>query len=448
MFTFKTENDLESFESFVLENGGIYMQSAKWAKVKTAWGARFYSGYDENGNRVLTALILERHIPACGKIWYCPAGAVCDYKNTELLSEFTVFIKGEMKKNSGMALFFDPCIELRVNGEYREDGINAHKVLTSCGFALNTDASKCLYKAPVQLITKLKDENGEQISKEKMLKSFEKGVRYSVRIGEQRGLHEEIFTINDIEKNPEIMEDFLHVMRDTSERNDFVERGGEYCRHLMEVFGKDNMDIMLVYYDRNKDTELQNARLKRKEELEASLETAPQKRIRGIKEEIESIDRQTGHYEERIRESESEGRDKICVAGGMTVHYGNMSSCLFGGARDLLRNNLRSSHFFNFKRLCRSMDLGNDYHDLGYVLLKNVPPTSEGYLGECVPNEEFEGICSFKKSFSADYVEYIGEYVLVANATKYFAYNHLIKTAKEVQGRVYRIARDIRHRGK
>ena len=441
MYIFKSETDLEAFEEFVLRNGGIYMQSAKWAQVKTAWKSYFYSGFNEENERVLTALILERHIPGGGKIWYSPAGAVCDYKNEKLISEFAAYIKKEMKKYRATALFFDPCVELRRNGEYVEDGKVLHKVLTGCGFELNTDASKCLYKSPVQLITELRDKDSNAYTPEQLLKTFEKGVRYSIRIGEQRGLFEKVYDIDDVEKNPQIMEDFLRVMRDTSDRNDFVERGGDYCKHLMKVFGKDGMDIMLVYYDREKDKELQSERMKRKQELEKALPDAPQKKIRGIKEEIESIDRQTEHFEERMRESESEGRDQICVAGGMTVHYGDMSSCLFGGARNLLRNNLRSSHFFNYKRLCRSISLKNNWHDLGYVLLKNVPPTEEGYLGPCVPNEEFEGISAFKKSFGADYIEYVGEYVLVSDKLMYFSYNHLIKLAKTVQGKLYRLTK-------
>lgn len=445
MYDFRVETDIAAFEKFVSEHGGIYMQSAKWAEVKTAWKSYFYSGFDissgTNGERVLTALILERRIPGAGKIWYSPAGAVCDYSNAELVSQFAAFMKKQMKTHSVTALFFDPCVELRINGEYVEKGKKLHKALIDSGFSLNTDASKCLYKSPVQLITALCDEDGNRYTPEKMLKSFDKGVRYSIRIGEQRGLSVSTYSIEDVDKDPQIMEDFLKVMRDTSDRNDFVERGSDYCKHLMKVFGRDGMDIMLVYYDRVKDTELQNERLKKRAELEKALPDAPQKKIKGIKDEIESIDRQTQHYEERIKESAAEGRDKICVAGGMTVHYGKMSSCLFGGARNLLRNNLRSSHYFNYMRLCHSIQLGNDWHDLGYVLLKNVPPTQEGYLGPCVPNEEFEGISAFKKSFGADYIEYIGEYVLVSNKLLYFSYNHLIKLAKELQGKLYRLAK-------
>ena len=436
MYTFRTESDPAAFEAFVLAHGGIYMQSAKWAQVKKEWNSRFYAGFDGEGNRVLTALCMERHVPMAGRLWYVPAGAVCDYGDAVLLREFAAFMDAEMKREGATALFFDPCVPLRINGEKQAAGKAVHDRLLAAGFQLNPDAAHCLYKAPVQLMLPLRDGTGARKTPEALLKSFEKGVRYSVRIGENRGLTEEIYTIDDVRKDPRIMEDFAAVMRDTSDRNDFVERGVEYDTRLLQVFGKEQMDVMLIYYDKKKDAALQAERLEKRAALEAALPAAPEKKQRGMREEIESIDKQTAHFEERARETADLPGDRICVAGGMTVHYNGMSSCLFGGARNLLRNNLRASHFFNFRRICRSIALENDVHDLGYVLLKTVPPDADGTLGPCVPNEEFEGICAFKKSFSADYVEYIGEYVLVRDRAKYFSYAHVVDKVRETRASV------------
>ncbi|MBR2410276.1 MAG: peptidoglycan bridge formation glycyltransferase FemA/FemB family protein [Clostridia bacterium] len=437
------ETDLNAFEEFVLSHGGNYLHSVKWSLVKKEWNSRFYSGFSESGERVLTALVMERKIPFAGKIWYCPSGALFDYKNEDLLQAFSVFMKKELKKNRVTALFYDPLIPLRINGEKREEGKSAHDALIKNGFILNTDASKTLYKSPVQLITPLVSPEGERFSPEKLLKSFEKGVRYSVRVGEGRGLTEEIYTIEDIEKDPEIMEDFLSVMRDTSERSDFVERGGDYCKRIMEVFGKEGLDMMLIYYDKNRDKALQEEKLKRRAELLSALETAPEKKIRGIKEEIDSIDKGTAHFEERMRETENE-KDRICVSGGMTLHYGGMSSCLFGGSRNILRNNLRASHFFNYRRICHSIEKGNSYHDLGYVLLEKTPPEEDGTLGICKAAPDFEGILSFKKSFGSDYIEFIGEYVLVSDKLLYFSYKNLLDKIRGVQSILNRIIRKFR----
>lgn len=443
-YVFRAETDMAAFEEFVLSHGGIYMQSEKWSKVKLEWKSRFYSGFDENGERVLTALIMERSIPAAGRIWYCPAGAVCDHNNRTLFSQFTSFMKKELKENKITALFYDPLIPLRVNGQTREEGVNTHRLFEENGFSLNSDASNCLYKAPVQLITRLISENGERYTADKLLKTFEKGVRYSVRVGESRGLTEKIYTIDDINRDESIMEDFLAVMKDTSERSDFVERGADYCKRLMEVFGGEGLDMMLIYYDKKKDIALQNEKLKRREELIKALETAPEKKIRGIKEEIDSIDKGTAHFEERMKETEGSEKDVVCVSGGMTLHYNNMSSCLFGGSRNLLRNNLRASHFFNFRRIAHSIDKGNDFHDLGYVLLEKVPPEADGTLGVCKVHPDFEGILSFKKSFGSEYIEFIGEYVLVSNKALYYSYSHLLEKARNVQSVVNRIVRKHR----
>ena len=442
MYTFREETDLQAFESFVLENGGWYLQSAKWAEVKTGWDHLYYSGF-EGETRVLTALVLIRAIPGAGRLWYCPAGAVCDYENAALLSAFSDFILGEMKKRGGFALFFDPCVDLRVDGEKQETGVKVHQRLLSAGFTLNPDASKYLYKAPVQLILPLVRSDGSRETPESLLKSFEKGVRYSVRVGESRGLVERLCTIDDVEKDPEILKEFAAVMRDTSDRNDFTERGSDYIRLLLEVFGPEGMDVQLIYYDRKKDEALEEARQQRKAELAAALPTAPEKKQRGIKEELESIDKQHEHFAERIRETEGMG-DLVAVAGGLTVHYAGVSSCLFGGARNLLRNNLRASHFFNFRRICRSIELGSRDHDLGYVLLVDTPLDEDGTLGPCVARDDFEGIEAFKKSFGAKKHEYIGEYVLVANKAKYFAYTHLIGVGKEVRHVVNKIVKKTR----
>ncbi len=443
-YIFDKETDLVAFEEFVLSHGGNYLHSEKWARVKTAWKPYFFSGKTEDGEIVLTALALERSFPGAGKIWYVPSGACCDHKNEELFKGFSAFMKKQLKINHITALFYDPLIPNRINGEDIPEGKAAHRLFTENGFQLNPDASKTLYKSPHQLITRLVSDEGERYTPEKLLKTFEKGVRYSVRVGEARGLTHKVYTIEDVEENPAILEDFLSVMSDTSERNNFLERDGDYCKHLLRVFGKDGFDIMLVYYDKNKDRALQEERLKRKEELLTALEAAPEKKKRGITEEIDSIDKQTEHFLERQRETEGDQRELICVSGGMTLHYGNMSSCIFGGSRNLLRNNLRASHYFNFRRICHSIEKGSELHDLGYVLLDKSPVAEDGTLGRAKPNGEFEGILAFKKSFGSDEIEFVGEYIMVGNKLLFFSYTHLLDKAKHIIGLVTRIIRKIK----
>jgi hypothetical protein len=110
-----------------------------------------------------------------------------------------------------------------------------------------------------------------------------------------------------------------------------------------------------------------------------------------------------------------------------------MGSCLFGGTRNVIRNNTRSSHYLNYLRLCESVNRGCDVHDLGYVIVKTPELQEDGTLGALEPQDNFKGIYDFKKSFSSDYHEFLGEYVLVCNKLKYYCYAKLMPIAKKLK---------------
>lgn len=437
MYTFKVEKDLNAFDEFVNNNKGSYLQVSGWAEVKNNWTPYFYSGFC-GGERVLTCLILGRKLPVAGEIWYSPCGAVCDYKNKELHSEFASFLKSEMKKHKVTCTIIDPLIPLRINGELCSDGIDAHKLLTECGYSLNPDISAYTYKHPVQTYIDLRDGEGNLIPADKILHGCEKGVRYSVRIGTGRGLEYKTYFYDDVVNDPKVMEDFMSVMHETSGRNDFVERDADYCKNLMRVF-KDNSDITVVYYNKKKDCELEKERQKKKQECLKALETAPEKKIRGLKNDIEAIDSNTHNFEIRMKETADFPENaKIPVAGGFTLRYSGTASCLFGGTRNIIRNNTRSSHYLNYLRICRSIELGCDIHDLGYVLVKTPELTPEGMLGKLEPEDNFVGISDFKKSFGAKYYEFIGEYVLVGDNFKYYLYDSFMPKAKKIKMKIVR----------
>ncbi len=435
MFAFKIETDLEKFDSFVREHKGSYLQCSAWPQVKTAWKPYFYSGFDGD-TQVLTALVLERKLPAVGKLWYLSCGPVCASgyaENRGFMDAFSVFLKAEMKKNGAFCVITDPLIPLRIDGEDQAEGVAAHNLLTSIGYELNPDIESYTYKHPVQTMIPLKDEEGNMIPAEKILKGCEKGVRYSVRVGTSRGLVAKKYTYEDIEKNPKIIDEFMEVMGDTSDRNSFLNRDADYCLNLVKTL-KEYTDISIVYYDKAVDAKLEAERQARKEEVLKLLPTAPQKKIRGLQDEIDVIDKNTQSFNQRMEETADYEPDaKIAVAAGLTIRYGGVASCVFGGTRNIVRNNTRSSHYLNYLRMCESVEQGMDYHDLGYVLVQNPEILSNGTLGALEPVENFIGICDFKKSFGAKYFEFIGEYVLVGNKFKYWMYKELMPKAKKAR---------------
>lgn len=432
MFIFKEETDMKAYDEFIEQNGGQYIQCSRWQRVKTTWKCKYYSGFDGE-KRVLGVLIMERSLPVAGKIWYAPSGPVCDLDNHGLLAEFTDFVKKLVSENKITAFIMDPPVSLRINGVAQPYGAKKHAELVDLGYVLNSNIADYTYKQPVQLFVPLKDENGNALEAKAILKKCDKGVRYSIRIGEQRGLVAKTFTTKEVDANPQIIKDFMGVMRDTSERDNFVERDGDYCAKLLREF-EGASDLKLVYYDKTLDRKLQQERLKKKEEALAALDGAHEKKARQLNEIITSVDKQTEHFEKRIKEAEAfTSENTICVAGGLSIYYAGMGSCLFGGTRNVIRNNTRSSHYLNYLRLCESINRGCSIHDLGYVIVKTPSLNADGTLGELVPQDNFKGIYDFKKSFSADYHEFIGEYVIVGDKAKYYAYSTLMPKAKKAK---------------
>ena len=432
MYTFKLETDLAAYDAFLEAHGGQYIQCSRWQTVKTTWNCSFYSGFDGE-TRVLAALVMERILPAAGKIWYASGGPVCDYDNTALLQAFTDFMRGEVKAHGVTAFIMDPPVSLRVNGEEQERGHALHKALVDMGYALNANIENYTYKQPVQLFIPLKAEDGKALTAQQILKKCDKGVRYSIRLGESRGLTAKSCTAADVERDPKLMDDFISVMRDTSERDNFVERGGDYCAKLLRAFDGCS-DLKLIYYSKAKDRALEEERQQKKAEALAQLPGAHEKKARQLQEIIDSTDKQTEHFQKRMAEADAyTDADEICVAGGLSIYYGGMGSCLFGGTKNVIRNETRSSHYLNYLRLCESIDRGCSVHDLGYVFVESPALQQDGTLGALEPTENFKGIYDFKKSFSADYHEFIGEYVLVGNKLKYYAYTTLMPKAKKAK---------------
>lgn len=435
MYEFRQEKNYKEFDDFVKENGGTYMQCSLWPNAKPEWESHFYVGFN-GSERVFQCLILGRKLPFAGLMWYIPDGFICDYTNKKLIAEFVSFIKTEMKKNNVTALLTDPHIPLRINHEYQSDGLSAHKMMIDSGFKLNHNIENYIYKSPVQYYLPLKNsETNEPYTAEQLIHNCEKGIRYSVRIGTQRGLVSKVCSYDEINKNPELMNDFMQVMGDTSGRNDFLERSSEYTLNLLKVF-KDYADISLVYYDKDEDKKLQDERDRQVESNLKKMETCNEKQKKKLSNDNEAIQQQTDNYTKRKKiADEFSNKSRFVVAGGFTIRYNGIAGCVFGGSRNILRNETRPSHYVNYLRLKKSVDTGMDIHDFGYVFVseKQTPSDPNEHLSEFEVREDFKGIRDFKESFNTDLIEFIGEYALVNNSAKFKLYSDIVPKARKTK---------------
>ena len=98
----------EKLDKNALEYGNVF-QGHEWADFKKKYGKTAFAGEDENGNTVLTCLMLT--VPVfCTvmKVGYIVRGFVGDMTDETLVSEFTAFLKNYMKKHHIVYVTIDP----------------------------------------------------------------------------------------------------------------------------------------------------------------------------------------------------------------------------------------------------------------------------------------------------------------------------------------------------
>ena len=397
MYNFEKTENYEVFNSFAEEHGGSVYQTSMWASVKNAWKPYYYMGY-KDGKTVLSCLCLERKIPAAGKLWYCPDGFVCDYKNRDLINEFSSFVKSEMKKYGVFAFACDPLIIKKINGETVENFSEDISVFADAGFKV--DGVENFYTVqPSTTINVLLTEGSERISEERLLKKCEKGVRNGVKLGRSGGIKCEAYTIEDIDRDPAISDEFFSVMTETSDRVSFIQREKSYYINMLRSLGKYGV-IDMLYYD-----------------------------IKGEKARAESgemTEKELERFNSAVKELESYGisadSEKIYVACGLTSYFGSTSICLYGGTRNVLRNTFRPTHLLNWTRICRSMERGCQIHDMGRI-------TGDAY-DESNP---LYGLCRYKQSYAGTVTEYCGDIYLINNRFGFILFTKGLPFAKKMK---------------
>lgn len=400
LYSFEKTENYEVFNSFSEKNGGSVYQTSMWAAVKNAWKPYYYMGY-KDGEAVLSCLCLERNIPVAGKLWYCPDGFVCDYENAELIKEFSAFIKKEMGKYDAFALACDPLVVKKINGETVENFEKNLSVFSDAGFKV--DGIKDFYTVqPSTTINVLLTDGDERLSEEKILKKCEKGVRHGVKLGRDGGIKCEEFTIEDIDNDPTVADEFFSIMTETSDRVSFIQRDKSYYVNMLRSLGKFGV-MDLLYYD-----------------------------IKGEKSRAESgnmTEKELERFNSAMKELESAGisenAEKIYVACGLTSYFGKTSICLYGGTRNVLRNTFRPTHLLNWVRICRSISRGCEVHDMGRI-------TGDAY-DESNP---LYGLCRYKQSYAGTVTEYCGDIYLINNSLGFFLFTKALPFAKKMKNTV------------
>lgn len=369
-------------------------------KKKRGWEI-YYVGIKE-GSTILCATMMESYKSTFGKkTFYAPHGYLIDFKQTELLKQFTKEIKAYIKKKNGYILVIDPYYPLKerdINGEIVPNGFDNTKTiqtLEELGYHYNEISNQVKYMFVLDVENKTEKE---------LLNNMNSNARRSIQKSLKEGI---IFREIGLDE----LETFKTLTASSGERHNFSDRPIDYYKEMYESLHPKGLAKLVVSeihfpeYIRGNEEEIQ----KETEKLTKLKETD------GRRKDSEAKIEQLKKKNEEARKLQQEKEDTFIISGGMFITYGDEVIYLFGG-------NLKEyMHFNTAYRVQWEMiqyALKNNYKRYNFYGILGTEKDGPGY-----------GVYSFKKGFDGYVVELIGEFELPISGFYYIKkfLKHILK---------------------
>lgn len=393
-----------------------FHQTEEWANLKkvNGWNS-YYIGLKENNKIKGAALLLSKQIPIIKKyMFYSPRGFLIDYKDKDLLKEFTRLLKEYVKKEKGIFVKIDPYVEYQErdnDGNIKEDGYNnkvAVENLKECGykffgFNLMQDTLQPRWMHVIEINGK----NEEEIQRE-----MESKTRQILRKNEKSCI-----TTREITK--EELPIFKTIMEHTGERRDFIDRPLSYYEAMWDNLYPTGIlkilkaEIDFKKYEENTKKELEEVENSLKDRIYKHdnnlLKMNEKKYTSSNKQDEDSIKRLKNQIE-KIKKYQKQYGNKKDLGTILFLIYGNEVLSLFGGTDDNLLQ-FQSAYTLHYAGIKYAID--NHYKRYNFY----------GITGDFRKENPLYGLYLFKKSFGGHVVELIGEYDLVISKFWYKTYH-------------------------
>ena len=408
----------EEFKKFSINHEQeSFLQTVELGDLKEELGdIVHYVGVIDNKKLVAATLLLEEKSVMGKKTFYAPRGFLIDYSNIELLKFFTEELKKYIKKHKGFMLTIDPNVIYRIRsseGDILDDDKGKFDTLvdnlkslgyTHFGFNKYLEALQVRWEYRLTL-----DRPYEEISKD-----FSKSTRKNIESCYKKGLLVRKGKIEDLPSMEEIFES-------TSKRKDFFYRSLEYYQKMYKHM-HDLMTIYIAYLDPDiylKHSEsLLDEEKKNREELDAKLQNCcvgPK-----LQHQIEVSDNQLKKYEEEVekakkfKEEYPNGKD---VGVLLSMKSGNEYLTLSSGLLEEYKSFTPKYALYD-QHIKDAYEMGFKYVDF------------YGITGDFDKSNKYYGIYEFKKGFSGNVVELVGQFSL--KVTNFY--------------NVYKTMRNIKHK--
>lgn len=392
------EINVNEFDSFANKHVlGSFYQTSNYGKLKEKEGYKaLYIGAYDNSNLVGAFLLLSKSISLNVKYGYSPRGFLIDYFNKDIFKDFTDSIKKYFHKKRYAFIKIDPIIILN---EVDKDG---NKSLNNSTNELIITMEELDYK-------KLKD----NIYFESMLPKYNPIINLKT------------FSFNNLDAKLQksinkisskglslIKGDFYNInsLYELTKRKE--DKESNYYKSMYKIFDENNLiDLFLVEVDYHE--YLLN--LQDDHETEATINEKINKIFqmdptnKNIYNEKMLSDRKLYEINEEIAEVSKKIQNSIFkeyVAGALVVKHNNVASIYISGF-DKFYNRLLPNHYLHYSIINYYKNEGLSFLDLN------------GITGDFTKNNPYKGLNDFKLSWNPKVYEYIGEFDLIINQTKY-----------------------------
>lgn len=420
-----TEKEFDNFAS--KHENASFNQNSYWGKLKKSnnWEYTFL-GLLDNKKIVAATLLLSKMTPVKKKMFYAPRGFLIDYKNYDLLKEFTKNIKKYAKENNGIFVKIDPYInyqERDIDGNIVEgnDNKDAYKNLINLGYKhFGFNVMQETLQPRWIFVTDTKGKTVDEV-----MKNMDSKTRQIIRKNERMCIKTREISYDELDK-------FKDIMKHTGDRRKFIDRPLSYYQNMYKTLHAPGILKIMVAELHAK--ELVNTYKKELKDLKTELETRKNKHDNGInkmnekkylskqKDTENNIERITKKLEEAKKLQKDNG-DVILLGGILFLIYGKEVVSLVGGSYEKFME-YQSAYTVHWAGCKYAIENGYDRYNF------------YGITGDFNPKNPLYGLYLFKRGYGGKVVELIGEFDLVISKFWYFVYNvsfklyHFIKNIK------------------
>ena len=390
-----TQLDKKEFEEFLKQNTlNTFFQSPSMdlVEIKDGWNV-IYLGVKEDNKIIAGARIKYATTHFNKKIFYAQRGFIADYSDKELLTFFTKNIKKYLKKMGGYAFHINPPLMYKqrdIDGNLVNGGIDNSGVVDylkklgykHAGFIRHYDYSKqnrWIFELPL---------------KGKTEKDIMLNMNGNTRRAIQKAEHLKV-KVRELKK--EELNIFKDIMNSTSDRRDFKDESLEYYEKMYDTFKEKNeIKYMLAYVDLNETLDVLNKDLK---ELDEKKERALEHNKNG---QYNEFNNQYKDVENKIKEIEQIKKDKgniINLASAMFMIYGNEIMYFHSGSYKEYFS-FFGQYLIQWEMIKLALNLNKEVYNF------------YGIKGIFDKNDLDYGVYLFKRGFTGNVVEYVGDFYL------------------------------------